>query len=153
MYFEAEGAGGYPSHLKYPHSTVENSSLLAIGALLCLIVSAFFLAAILKFGIPKTGGIAFVPLVLSFPVFLLNFRWSRVGSIAMWIITCFTSISAAMAGVLGLEIIPIALLAIASIIASSVDLRSKSCSKPDFVADKTCILKTAAAVDCERTLV
>jgi hypothetical protein len=101
--------------------------LLGIAALICLIMSALTVAPTLKFGFPKAGLIAFVPLVLSFPVYLVNFRWCRrVGSIAMWVVTCCTSITGAMAGVLGMEIIPIAFLVIASLIASFVDLRSKS---------------------------
>ena len=112
--------------MRYTLSTTENNSSLGIGALICLIISALTVAPPLKFGFPKTGLIAFVPLVLSFPVYLVNFRWCRVGSIAMWVVTCCTSITGAMAGVLGMEIIPIAFLVIASLIASFVDLRSKS---------------------------
>ena len=78
-----------------------------------------------KFGVPKTGLIAFVPLVLSFPVYLVNFRWCGVGFIAMWLTTLCSAVCAAIAGVLGLEIIPIVFLVMASLIASTVNFRSK----------------------------
>jgi hypothetical protein len=115
--------------MKYTVSTSENNSLLGIGALICLIISALTVAPTLKFGFPRTGLIAFVPLLLSFPVYLINFRWCRMGSIATWVVTCCTSITGAVAGVLGMEIIPIAFLVIAASIASFVDLKSKSATR------------------------
>jgi len=112
--------------MRYPLSTSENNSLLGVGALISLSISALTAAPTLKFGVPKTGLIAFVPLLLSLPVYLMNFRWRRVGSIATWVVTCCACIAGAMAGVLGMEIVPLALLVIAALIASVVNLRSKN---------------------------
>jgi hypothetical protein len=110
--------------LRRTRYTPINATLIAVGTLLCLLASAFLLAGGFKYGFSKQGFVSLFLPALGLPTFLITYQWPGIGAMAMGVMTCCCIVSAYVGGLLGLSIIPIGPLVIASIIAGLVYLNS-----------------------------
>lgn len=87
--------------------TLANIVLLCVGALVCTFTT-FMLLMTAGFGaepVHDFRSFAFIALIvvglLTTPAFLITFRWPKIGSISMWIITACWAVIGIASGALG----------------------------------------------------
>lgn len=115
------------THTRY---SVSNIVLLSTGGLICVLTTFLALAAS-GYNAMNIAGFRgffanafFYVVALMFPAFLVTLRWSHVGAIAMWSLTCF-SIACALLGKMFDFMSLVMLLLIVSLIFNAVDSRSR----------------------------
>lgn len=111
--------------MRYTRYGKSNLALFVMGMMVAFLGSAFIFAGAHKFGIVRNGFLALYSPMLMLPLFLLTYRWCFVGAVAMWCLTIWCSLVARLEGILGLMIIPIGFLVIASLISSRIIWKSK----------------------------